>query len=296
MRQLLQPRLGPLQQYPARPLILTQPKTPTCQTTLPSMALVTPSFNQGPFLERTLQSVLAQNYPDLCYHVQDGASSDETLSILKRYQDRISSWSSEPDSGQTHAINLGFSRTQGDIMAWINSDDVLLPGTLHTVAHYFQKHPHVDVLYGNRCLIDVHDQDIGRWILPGHCSKVLAWADYIPQETLFWRRGLWERSGGSLDESFQFAMDWDLVLRFKDVGAVFAHLPFFLGAFRIHEAQKTLNAMDELGIHEMNRLRKRHLGHVPTQTQIRKAILPYLLRHVFWDRSYWFKKRIKLTT
>jgi len=177
-------------------------------------------------------------------------------------------------------------------MAWLNSDDLLLPGALACVANYFARHPEVDVVYGNRLLIDEDDMEIGRWILPGHDNEVLSWVDYVPQESLFWRRSIWEKVGGNVDESFRFAMDWDLLLRFRDAGAQFAHIPCFLGAFRVHAQQKSSAAMSDVGVPEMNRIRERILGRVPSMKEIQKAVKPFLARHVAVDMAYRIKVRI----
>ena len=211
---------------------------------------------------------------------------------MKAYQHILSGWVSTKDSGQSQAINLGFENTSGEIMAWLNSDDVLLPGALLTVTDYFLRHPEVDVVYGDRLLIDVHDQEIGRWIMPGHDGEVLTWADYIPQETLFWRRSLWEKTGGRIDEAFRFAMDWDLLLRFRAAGAKFAHIPRYLGAFRIHEHQKTSASINEVGLKEMDILRERELGRVPTYIEVRKAISKFMIKHIIADRVYPLNHRI----
>jgi glycosyltransferase involved in cell wall biosynthesis len=236
--------------------------------------------------------VLSQEYPKLEYFVQDGGSKDNTTDILKCYEDKLFGWKSEKDNGQSQAINLGFANTKGDIMAWLNSDDLLLPGALAIVADYFNKHPEVNVVYGNRLLIDENDMEIGRWILPGHDGKVLTWVDYIPQETLFWRRTLWDKAGGNIDESFRFAMDWDLLVRFREVGAKFAHIPHFLGAFRIHEQQKTSAAINEIGHQEMDRIRERLHGSIPSRKEIRRHVTPFMLRHIAVDMLY--RVKIKL--
>jgi glycosyltransferase involved in cell wall biosynthesis len=221
-------------------------------TSHPLVSIVTPSFNHGQFLERTMQSVLQQNYSSLEYIVQDGGSTDGTTQILEKYRSRPKFAQSRPDGGQAEALNLGFQHTSGEIMAWLNSDDLLLPGTVSYVARYFLEDPDVDVVYGHRINIDENDQEIGRWIMPAHDDELLRWADFIPQETLFWRRQIWEKVGASLDESFQFAVDSDLLLRFQYAGAKFARLPRFLGAFRVHAAQKTQAIIDGTGQAEMN--------------------------------------------
>jgi GT2 family glycosyltransferase len=284
-RRLLAPRLGNLNQYAPVPLTDThKPPHLILLDSFPTISIVTPSFRQGSFIERTLLSVLNQQYPKLEYHVQDGGSLDNTVDILKDYEEKLSGWKSEKDSGQSQAINLGFANTKGEIMAWLNSDDLLLPGTLAVVSDYFNKHPEVDVVYGNRLLIDENDMEIGRWILPGHDGDVLSWVDYVPQETMFWRRSIWDKVGGQIDESFKFAMDWDLLVRFREAGAKFAHIPRFLGAFRIHEQQKTSAAINEIGYKEMDRIRERLLGRIP------KNVLPFMIKHVLVDIFYRIKK------
>lgn len=289
---VMRPRLGWLSQYAARPLSFHAIHHQHALQMYPRISIATPSYQQGAYIERTIRSVLDQGYPKLQYFVQDGGSKDSTVEVLKQYADKLSGWTSEKDSGQSQAINLGFAHTDGEIMAWLNSDDLLLPGALHTVADYFNRYPDVDVVYGNRLLVDEKDMEIGRWILPGHDSDVLSWADYVPQETLFWRRRIWEKVGGKVDESFRFAMDWDLLVRFRDAGARFGHIPQFLGAFRIHEHQKTSVSINEVGHQEMNRIRERILGRVPDRKEVRKVLLPYLVKHIVVDMVYRVKKRL----
>jgi GT2 family glycosyltransferase len=260
---------------------------------LPSISIVTPSYNQAAFIGNTIESVLSQNYPKLEYFVQDGGSTDGTVEVLKRHADKLDGWVSEKDGGQSHAINLGFGKTAGEIMAWLNSDDLLLPGALAYVGEYFALHPEVDVIYGNRILIDEEDREIGRWVLPNHDDKVLSWADFIPQETLFWRRSIWEEAGGQIDENFKFAMDWDLLLRFRKAGARMVRLPRFLGAFRIHEAQKTSAVINEVGMAEMGKLRQRELGRTVGQGEIVRALGPYMLHHLRHDIGFRLARRFR---
>ena len=291
LRRALKPKLGVLNQHPPIPLgdrrIPLRRPLPLEQ--LPSISIVTPSFRQAHLIERTIASVVEQQYPKLEYFVQDGGSDDGTDKILERWSDRLSGWESKPDAGQSAALNLAFAKTSGDVMAWLNSDDLLVPGSLQYVANYFHKHPNVDVVYGDRLLIDENDALIGRWVLPGHVDEVLPWVDYVPQETLFWRRSLWEKVGAKIDESYQFAMDWDLLLRFRKVGARFAHLPKYIGAFRIHTTQKTSASISDLGHREMGRLRQQELGRVVTHDEISRAIRPFLIRHILADKIASFR-------
>ena len=281
-------RLHSFQQYSPRPL-----RTParylanaTKLKNAPVISIVTPSFNHGRFIEATLRSVIEQDYQPLEYIVQDGGSRDETQDIVRRFAPHLKHFAFARDRGQSHAINLGFEHATGDIMAYLNSDDLLLPGALHYVAAYFDRHPDVDVVYGHRVIIDSDGSEIGRFVLPQHSDTMLSWADYVPQETMFWRRRIWDRVGGAIDESFQFAMDWDLLLRFRDAGARFVRLPRFLGSFRVHDAQKTHVQIATHGEREMTRLRTRVHGRPVSRIEIRNAMSTYVVRQAMHDRLY----------
>jgi glycosyltransferase involved in cell wall biosynthesis len=225
--------------------------------------------------------------------VQDGGSTDESLDVLRQFERRLTSWTSEPDQGQGDAVNRGFERTGGEIMGWLNSDDLLLPGALAAVAQYFVKHPDVDVLYGNRIMIDENDGQIGAWILPDHDDRALTLADYVPQETLFWRRRTWEAVGGSLDTNLRFAVDWDLLLRFRAAGARIAHLPRFLGAFRVHSQQKTL-VDRKIGRSECAELRRRVHGRSVSEEEVFAGLRRYFAGHVRAHNRQRFVDRLPL--
>ena len=259
-------QIGILRHYAPRPLKwddrLPGPRLP--DASLPQVALVTPSYGQEKFIERTLRSVLDQVYPKLRYVVQDGGSLDRSAEIIQRYAARLHHWESVKDRGQADAIHRGFAhvaQTLGpdDVMAWLNSDDLLAPGSLRFVAEYFATHRDVDVLYGHRIIIDDHDREVGRWIMPRHNPATLEWIDYVPQETLFWRKRAWDIAGG-IDPSFQFALDWDLLARFQQAGCRLVRVPYFLGAFRVHAEQKTSQAIHTTGADEMRRIRTRFHG------------------------------------
>lgn len=288
IREFFRPRLGSLYQYNPKPFVIPKRyfKPILLPSSPPMISIVTPSFNQGEFLERTILSITGQRYPALEYVIQDGGSEDHSVEVIKHYEPLLKHWESATDNGQSQAINLGFRHTSGEIMAYLNSDDILLPGTLHYVAKFFHQHPDVDVVYGHRVLINQNDHEIGRWTLPPHDSNVLYWADYIPQETVFWRRRIWEKAGGKIDESFRFAMDWDLLLRFSDLKARFVRLPRFLGAFRIHTSQKTSTQISQIGEKEMERLRIRSHGRLVTPYEISKQIRHYLIKHIFYNKLY----------
>jgi len=160
--------------------------------------MVTPCLNSAGFLPLTVDSILAQQYPALEYVVQDGGSTDETLSILDGYRDRLAHVSSEKDSGMAQAINRGFAHTSGEIMAYLNADDLLMPGALHYIGAYFARHPEIDVIYSHRVVIDAANAEVGRWILPPHDDAVLSWADYIPRR----------RSSGAAPCGKRWAVRW----------------------------------------------------------------------------------------
>ena len=230
----------------------------------PQIAMVTPSFGQRDFLGRTLGSVLEQAYPNLLYVVQDGGSTDGSVDVIRAHAGRLHAWTSEKDAGQADAIRRGFARVEGDLgpddaMAWLNSDDLLAPGALAFVGRYFAEHPEVDVIYGHRIIIDENDGEVGRWVMPRHDPETLEWIDYVPQETMFWRKRAWDLAGG-IDPTFQFALDWDLLARFQQAGCRMVRVPWFLGAFRVHSAQKTSQAIHTTGAEEMRRIRERFHG------------------------------------
>lgn len=278
-------QIGILRHYDPRPLrwddALPGPRLP--DATLPQIGIVTPSYGQERFIERSMRSVLDQQYPKLRYVVQDGGSKDNSAEIIRRYASRLQAWESVKDKGQADAIGRGFKHIEsalgaGDIMAWLNSDDLLGPGVLRFVAEYFARHPRVDVIYGHRIIIDDDDRDVGRWIMPRHHALTLEWIDYIPQETLFWRKRAWDQVGG-IDPSFQFALDWDLLARFQQAGCSIVRVPYFFGAFRVHPEQKTSQAIHTVGAQEMRRVRTRFHG----DKQDDGAMIERYARHTrFW--------------
>jgi hypothetical protein len=144
-------------------------------------------------------------------------------------------------------------------MAWFNSDDLVAPRAFSFVASFFANHPEVDVVYGHRIIIDDADREIGRWIMPRHEADSIEWIDYVPQETLFWRKRAWDVAGG-IDPTFQFALDWDLLARFHKAGCRIVRIPYFLGCFRVHPQQKTSQVIHTTGAEEMARIRLRFHG------------------------------------
>jgi glycosyltransferase involved in cell wall biosynthesis len=236
---------------------------------VPSVAVVTPSYNQGEFLERTIQSVLGQRCSSLEYIVVDGCSTDSTAAVLDRYRDDLT-LVVEPDNGQAHAVNKGIARTSSDIIGWLNSDDVYRPETLARVEIFFADNPDVDVVYGDADLIDTDDHVIGRYYTEEWNAVRLRERPFLCQPAVFFRRRMVDRFGG-LDQSLHYTMDYEYWLRLASGGASFAHLPATFAAWRLHAAAKSIR--DRLRVHaELNHMLKRYCRRIPdpwilTQTQ-----------------------------
>lgn len=204
----------------------------------PKITVVTPSFNQGQFIEATIQSVLGQEYPNLEYIICDGGSTDGTVDILKKYDDKIAWWCSEKDKGQSNAINKGMRRATGDIVCWINSDDVLLPGALLAVAKFYSNHPDTDFANGYTVEIDKEGTIINfTHIIMSHfffrhgCYN-------ISQPGMFWKRAIFDKIG-YLDESFHAKMDVEWLIRVYEAGLKVRRINCNLGAIRIYPETKT---------------------------------------------------------
>jgi glycosyltransferase involved in cell wall biosynthesis len=275
-------QFGLFRQYePREPVQENFPAIRTAHDQLPSIALVTPSYQQGRYLESTIQSILAQDYPRLEYAVVDGGSNDDSAAIIQRYRGQLTFAVSEKDKGQVDAIEKGFAQTSGEIMAYVNSDDLLEPGALKFVGDFFSRHPKVDAVYGHRTIVDEAGKEVGRWVSPRYNPRLLRMVDYIPQETLFWRRSIFEKVGG-LDRRRSFALDWDLLLRFASAGAKIVRLPYFLGRFRVHSLQKTEVLIDTVGRHEIDALRQRELGFFPDQQALEACYKRLKSESLFW--------------
>ncbi|HLA05869.1 MAG TPA: glycosyltransferase family 2 protein [Anaerolineales bacterium] len=210
---------------------------------LPRVSIVTPSFNQAQYIESTIQSVLVQDYPQIEYLIVDGSSTDNTVDIIKKYQGQLAWWVSEKDQGQTDAINKGFARASGDILAWINSDDTYEPGAVRLAANYLMEHPEVGMVYGDCNFINAEGRVIGRFASAQTNYRMLRQGYvHIPQQTMFFRGELW-RQVGPLDPSFYFAMDYDLWTRISAQTGI-KYIPQTWANFRLHTTGKTIVADD----------------------------------------------------
>jgi glycosyltransferase involved in cell wall biosynthesis len=215
---------------------------------LPSITIVTPSFNQGQYLEETIRSVLLQGYPNLEYLVMDGGSSDNSLEIIQRYASQLTFWRSEKDGGQSAAIAQGFGMSTGDILGWVNSDDLLLPNCLRRISQYLAKHPKVVCVVGGSITIgSAGGTTPDRFGLPKIVrgeretlkSLLMRGGLSFYQPASFWRREAYFAAGG-LDTNLSFAMDYDLYLRLAQLGP-FGHIDDLLACFRLHPESKTIN-------------------------------------------------------
>ncbi len=215
----------------------------------PRISVVTPCYNHVQYIRWTVRSVLLQRYPNLEYIFMDGGSTDGTQDAIARYRDRFSYYVSEKDKGQSDAIHRGFLQSTGEIMAYLNSDDMLAPGALYYVAEFFRTHPDVDVLYSHRCTVDAANKSIWYWILPQHSNYLMRRWDLIPQETTFWRRRIFEKAG-NIDPQYRFAMDYELFVRFMLEGK-FHRADRFLGSFRQHDNAKTSQLLETVGKDEI---------------------------------------------
>jgi glycosyltransferase involved in cell wall biosynthesis len=215
------------------------------------ISIVTPSYNQAQFLEDAMRSVLEQTYRNVEYVVIDGASSDGSVDIIHRHAGQLTYWASEPDKGQYDAINKGFSRTTGDIMAWLNSDDRYMPWTLSVVADIFSTYPEIDWITSVHPVSwNAHGQAVAVDFTGGFCRESFVRGSNFPvkssygrrwiqQESTFWRRSLWERAGGRLDSSLEMAADFELWARFFDHSELVG-VQALLGGFRSHGNQKSV--------------------------------------------------------
>ena len=205
------------------------------------VSVVTPSFNQAEFIEDTILSVLGQDHPYIEFLVVDGASTDGTVDLLKRYTGRIE-WISEKDNGQSDAINKGLSYTKGDIVTWLCSDDSYLPGTIQRIVEEFSRHPEADVIYGDVNYTDVQNNPRMRFrARPFELANALTTSENpVAQAGSFMRRQAWERAGG-VRNSLKYLMDWDLWLRMGLIGCHFHYIPEVLANARLQPMSKTVS-------------------------------------------------------
>lgn len=212
----------------------------------PKVSIITPSYNQGQFIEETIRSILLQGYPNLEYIIMDGGSKDNSVEIIRKYEPWLTSWVSERDRGQSHAVNKGFERSTGHISAWMNSDDTYEKGALSAVVNLMVKNTDIDVVYGNVKIINENSETQAEMrSVPFHTQAFLYDTVHIAaQSAVFWRNDLFKQVG-MVDENIKYAMDRELLIRFIEAGAKFQFIHTILGTYRCHGESKTFGSQDE---------------------------------------------------
>lgn len=250
----------------------------------PKVTIVTPSFNQDPFLEATIRSVLEQDYPNIEYMIIDGGSTDGSVAIIERYASRLAYWQSRKDKGQTDALNQGFSRSTGDVLAWLNSDDLLLPGAVSAAVKQLIAHPEAGMVYGNCLLINAEGCKIGDFpAAQTDLKRLRRGYVHIPQQAAFFRAELW-RDVGPLDDSFFFAMDYDLWVRLAQK-APLSYTPEAWAAFRLHDDAKSISADDRCWP-EMLKVHYRDGG-----SRFAPIVAKYWVRKLVQPAWIWYRKQ-----
>ena len=226
----------------------------------PLVSIVTPSYNQAQFLEETILSVLGQDYPDIEYFVIDGGSTDGSVEIIKKYADRLAYWVSEPDRGQAHAINKGWRRAVGDVVAYLNSDDLYTPGAISIAVDALLYNPESDMVYSDAMFVDERGRPLGvRKTRPFDLRRVITTEAFMPQPTLFVRRHALDQIG-LLDESLHMVMDYDLWIRLGLRSAA-TYLPgVCLAQMRQHATAKTTAAIERFPLERRRVLNKLYSG------------------------------------
>jgi glycosyltransferase involved in cell wall biosynthesis len=228
----------------------------------PKITIVTCSYNQGKFLEEAIRSVLDQGYPNLEYIIMDGGSTDNSVEIIRRYEDRVSYWVSRKDAGQSDALASGFERATGEVLGWLCSDDLLEPGALFEVGQMFLDNPDMDVVFGDTIFVDERSVVTRRYkTLPFSRWLLLNTANYVPQPSTFWRRRIYEQVGG-LNRTLHMGLDPDLWLRFSETGQI-RHVRKYWSRMRFYPEIKSLTMRPQM-LAEHRKLETRYLGDRPT--------------------------------
>jgi glycosyltransferase involved in cell wall biosynthesis len=254
----------------------------------PKITVITPSYNQAEFLERTIKSVIDENYPNLEYIIIDGGSTDGSVEIIRKYEKYLSYWVSEKDHGQSHAINKGLRMATGDWIAWQNSDDIYYPGAFSAVAKAVQTHPDVELIIGDMNLINEHDEVIRTFLYANVNFRELAAEGMIlSNQVAFWKKTV-QNKVGFLDETLHFGFDYDWFLRLTKITPAFSTNKL-LGAFRIQPDAKTqVNKTENLHAHMV--VRERHgakMNGIKSKLYKFKRMLKLLKR---WEFKYVIEK------
>jgi glycosyltransferase involved in cell wall biosynthesis len=249
---------------------------------LPKISIVTPSYNQGAFLEETILSVLNQNYPALEYIIMDGGSTDNSTEVIKKYETRLTHWVSEKDGGQSNAINKGFDKTSGDILLWLNSDDMLMPNALQLMADTVMHDHPTGIFFGN-CIHFKYEETgltaIGSDVVKKHATSSLENVDYIIQPSSFWTRDVWQ-TVGKLREDIHFGFDWEWFLRAARLNISFHPLNNCISLYRFHDAHKTGTG----GGKRREELYKIYEEFAPVYAPLYKSLMEEKAPRSVWDK------------
>jgi glycosyltransferase involved in cell wall biosynthesis len=257
--------------------------------------LVTPSLNQGEFIEETIRSILLQGYPNLEYIVIDGGSNDGSIEIIKKYEPWLAFWVSEPDQGQADAINKGFGKSTGDIMGWLNSDDTFMSGAIAYVVQYFSFQPASGILSGEAWYIDECSCRLRpcRYDTEALNRRYILNIDPFVQPATFWRRSLWQ-TVGKLDTSLRWGFDWEFFIR-AYLNTELHYIPEFLANYRLRDDMKT-KIGGQARHAELARITRRYGGWwQPTNLLYQAARLQYLIRNLASDWPGWIREPLELT-
>ncbi|MDP9041689.1 MAG: glycosyltransferase [Bacteroidota bacterium] len=250
------------------------------------ISLITPSFNQAQYIEQTILSVIGQNYPDLEYIVMDGGSTDGSVDLIKKYEDKLTYWVSEKDNGQSQAINNGFKKATGDIFLWLNSDDMLLPGSFNMMNDQVARQG--DGIYYGNCIHFAETDKLSTWgsnALNAGKRFDLRDMDYIIQPASFWSRKVYEEVG-PLNETLHFSFDWDWFLRARLKKIPFYPLNKAVCLYRFHDAHKTGQGAEKrqyelLSIYQNYNPEKAGLFELLIKEKRKRKPSPYFLQNAF---------------
>jgi glycosyltransferase involved in cell wall biosynthesis len=258
----------------------------------PKLTVVTPSYNQGEFLERTILSVLNQNYPNLEYIIIDGGSQDNSLEIIKKYEKYLDYWHSSPDRGQSDAINKGFQMSSGEILAWLNSDDTYLPGAFSRIVDLFINNRDVDMLYGRCNIIDRNNAIIGEAkVMPFNLNDYAYGFFMIPQQAAFWKRKLFF-DVGMLNTSNYTCMDYELWLNMARKGAKIVFFNEYLANFRLYEESISGSGRyNDVYRQDLKRIRLEILGYEPSKLSLFFHKVLFHLKHPLTLGRYYLRAK-----
>ena len=268
--------MKPLETYASelQSFLRQDPKPMIKDTLFPKLSVITPSFNQGKYLERTIRSVLNQQYPNLEYIIIDGGSTDESVSVIKKYEKYLAYWVSEPDKGQVHALNKGFSKATGEWVSFQNSDDVYFPETFHRFGKVALKHDNVDLLYGDLFMITPDDQVTELLkTLPYSLVCQLVEGMQVHNQSLFFKKRLLDQYG-LFDPGFHFAFDYEFITRYTaQPGVTVKRVEGLAGALRVHQEAKS-STIAELG-------RQEHRLIQTTFEKYNTSLLPQKMQYLY---------------